>query len=265
MAPTRSAQGVRRRLYAMGTVFNFDIRTPLPEELVDEAVERACEWLRWVDETFSTYKDASDVNRLERGELAVDHCSAELRSVVDLCYELNKVTGGYFDAWAAGRFDPSGVVKGWSMERASRTLSEHGLVDHCLEGGGDVRLAGSPLWGTGAPWRVAVRHPVRRDAFCALLDAGPGAVATSGTYERGLHVLNPFTGLPSSEILSVSVVGPDLTHADAYATAALAMGPDAPGWLSLLESEGYFSLVVGAAGRGWSSPGLKRLRAAPKS
>ena len=45
--------------------------------------------------------------------------------------------------------------------------------------------------------------------------------------------------------------------ADAYATAALAMGTDAPGWLADLD--GYEAQVVSEQGRGWSTAGFKRL------
>ena len=114
-----------------------------------------------------------------------------------------------------------------------------------------MRLRGAP--GPDGPWHVGVRHPLQRDAYCATLSLGEGAVATSGTYERGPHVLNPFTGKPAIELVSATVVGPDLTVADAYATAALVMGGQAPAWLSRLT--GYEALIIGPDGRGWSTPG----------
>ena len=124
----------------------------------------------------------------------------------------------------------SGVVKGWSIEQASSILEAAGLPDHAIDGGGDVRLRGAP--GPGRAGRVGVRHPGRREAYSAALCLGDAAVATSGTYERGAHVVNPRTGRPATELVSVTVVGPELTTTDAYATAALAMGADAPAWLA---------------------------------
>jgi FAD:protein FMN transferase len=242
----------------MGTVVTFDVRTPAPQAQVDEALAAATKWLQWVDETFSTYKEHSEVNCFDRGELRVDECCEELKKVVGLCYKFNGATGGFFDAWASGRFDPSGVVKGWSIERASRLLQEAGLPDHAIDGGGDVRLSGSP--GPGRPWHVGVRHPLQRDAYCAALAVTGGAVATSGTYERGPHVLNPITREPATELVSLTIVGPELISADAYATAAFAMGTAAPDWLESLA--GYESLVISADGRGWSSRGFKDLQGA---
>lgn len=242
----------------MGTVVTFDVRTPAPPEQVKAALAAAVAWLHWVDDTFSTYKPQSEVNRFDRGELAVGGCCEELKTVIALCHKFKGRTGGFFDAWAGGHFDPSGVVKGWSIERASQMLLEAGLPDHTIDGGGDVRLSGAP--GTARPWHVGVRHPLQREAYCAALSLAGGAVATSGTYERGLHVLDPFTGRPASDLVAATVVGPDLTSADAYATAAVAMGAAAPGWLEGLT--GYEALVISPEGRGWYTRGFKDLESA---
>jgi thiamine biosynthesis lipoprotein len=241
----------------MGTVVTFDVRPPAlaPPDGVAAAIQAAVGWLHWVDTTFSTYQHASEVNRFDRGELAPTDCCSELRQVIRLCQELHDKTGGFFDAWATARFDPSGVVKGWSIEQASSILVAAGFPDHAIDGGGDVRLRGSP--GPGRAWEVGVRHPGRREAYSAALCLGDAAVATSGTYERGAHVVNPFTGRPARDLVSVTVVGPELTTTDAYATAALAMGAGAPGWLADLE--GYEAQVVSEQGRGWSTPGWERL------
>ena len=132
----------------MGTAFTFDIRTPASPAVLHDAVAAGGAWLHWVDRTFSTYNPGSEVCRFDRGELRAEETSEELRSIVALCHRLNTATQGYFDAWASGHFDPSGVVKGWSVERASQILVAHGLADHVVEGGGDACLRGSP--GPGA-------------------------------------------------------------------------------------------------------------------
>jgi thiamine biosynthesis lipoprotein len=240
----------------MGTVVTIQLHTPVPAAQAEPALSEAVKWLHWVDETFSTYKAESEVNRFDRGELAAGAASAELQSVIALCYLLAEETGGFFDAWAGGRFDPSGVVKGWSIDRASEILASHGISDHLVDAGGDLLMRGRPA---GAEqWRVGVRHPLQGDAFSAALCIAEGAVATSGTYERGFHVLNPFTGKPATELASVTVVGPELATADAYATAALAMGAEAPAWLGKLS--GYEAQVITPEGRGWSTTGFQRLQ-----
>ena len=116
-------------------------------------------------------------------------------------------------------------------------LADAGSRNHCINAGGDVRVRGRPA--AGRHWHVGITHPLRPGAFTAAVALTDGAVATSGTAERGLHVFNPLTGQPAAELASVTIVGPSLTPADAYATAALAMGVAAPAWLGSLD--GYES------------------------
>lgn len=243
----------------MGTGFTFDLRNCPPGAEAKAALDDAVAWLCWVDNTFSTYKTTSQVNAFDRGELTAGDCCPELRRVMALCHRFHTLTEGYFDAWATGRFDPSGAVKGWAVQEASFRLARHGFMDHMVDGGGDIVLSGNPE--PGRKWHVGVRHPAKTSAYCAALELGPGSVATSGTYERGPHVWDPFRQRPAEGLVSVTVVGPDLAEADAFATAALAMGRAAPEWL--MELDGYEAQVVSADGGGWSTPGFKKLALGP--
>jgi thiamine biosynthesis lipoprotein len=240
----------------MGTVVSIEVRTERPTKELQPAIDQVMAWLHWVDTTFSTFKPNSEISRIDRGELAPADCHLLVREALAVCDRLHSETGGYFDAWAGGRLDPSGVVKGWSVERASAMLADAGWPDHALDAGGDVRLRGDT--GIGRPWQVALRHPFQLDAFCAVVGLAGGAVATSGTYERGFHVIDPHRGQPVTEVAAITVVGPELTLTDAYATAAVAMGRDASAWLaSLVDHEAF---VIYADGTGWATPGFDRYR-----
>ena len=195
-------------------------------------VPAAFAWLRWVDATFSTYRADSEIRRIDRGELAPRDAHPLVRLVLGRCERLRRETHGYFDARAGGALDPSGLVKGWAAERAWRIAGP----DACVDAGGDVRVGG------GRPWRIGIRHPRDRDALAATLTLTNGAVATSGAYERGDHILDPHTGRPPAGVLSVTVVGPGLATADAYATAAFAMGEAGPRWTARLR--GYEAMTV---------------------
>jgi FAD:protein FMN transferase len=175
-------------------------------------------WLRWVDATFSTYRRDSEISRLDRGELDDPH--PLVRRVLARCEELRARTGGRFDARAGGRLDPSGFVKGWAVQRAAAFGRGRFLID----AGGDVVLRGA--------WRVGIRHPYERGRLAAAITVADCAVATSGAYERGPHILDPQTGRPARGLSSVTVVGRDLGTADAYATAAFAEGD--PRWAAPL-------------------------------
>jgi thiamine biosynthesis lipoprotein len=222
----------------MGTAVTIDVVDP--DERAPALLAAAVAWFHEVDDRFSTYKSDSEVCRLDRGEIRVDEASADLRHVVEACESLRAVTKGYFDAYATGRFDPSGYVKGWSVEVASRRLFDGGAPNHCVNAGGDIRVRGRGPDAEG--WRLGVRHPSQPDKLAWVVAVTDVGLATSGTYERGLHVINPFTGRPADELCSVTVLGPDLALADAYATAALAMGRRGIDWLATLD--GYESTAI---------------------
>src|SRR6185436_8804904 len=156
--------------------------------------ELAFAWLREVDAVFSTYREDSEIRRLDRGELALADCRPEVDEVLSACLALERETGGFFSARPAGRLDPSGYVKGWAVDGAAQRLIAAGAERFCINAGGDVVARGRP-----APdrlWRVGVRHPEQLDQLAAVLAVEDLAVATSGEYERGAHILDPHTGRP---------------------------------------------------------------------
>ena len=214
----------------MGTAVSIDLRQEIPG-----AIDDVVAWLHHVDDTFSTYKIESPVSRFGLGEITVDDLSDEVRDILLLCEELYDDTGGAFDAWSVpapngSHLDPSGVVKGWSIERAAEMLTAHGATDFCINGGGDIAIRGEAA--PGEPWRIGIRHPALADKVATVLvGTGRLAVATSATYERGAHIIDPATQEPTADLASVTVVGPDLTFADAYATAVFVMGVDGLRWL----------------------------------
>jgi thiamine biosynthesis lipoprotein len=243
--------GVRRVEHIMGMPILVDVR----DDGVDEGVlAELFAWFRWVDATFSTYKEDSEISRLARGELALEAAHDDVRAVLARCEELRLETGGYFDVLATGPLDPSGLVKGWSVDRGAAILDAAGVRNSVINAGGDIRLAGR-----GVPdpeWRVGIEHPLEHDKVAAVVAMGDGAIATSAEYARGQHVIDPHTRRPPEGVLSVTITGPELATADAYATAAFAMGEDGPGWTA--ELDGYEALTILADGRVLSTAGFPR-------
>ena len=238
----------------MGTTVSIELGEDRPDDELRLLMGGVCDWLHEVDARFSTYKADSEVSRFGRGELRLEGASADLRHVLEACADLWRETDGYFDAYASGPLDPSGYVKGWSVEVASARLLAAGSQRHYINAGGDIRMRGTHP--DGGPWRVGIRHPWEADKVSWVLALTDGAVATSGTYERGDHVIDPRTGKPAQGLRSVTVVGPDLALADAYATAALAMGEGGISWLAKRAATGYDSAVVTDDGRAFSSTNL---------
>jgi thiamine biosynthesis lipoprotein len=244
--------GIRRIEHVMGMPIVVDVR----DEHVDDGVlDRMFDWLRWVDATFSTYKDDSEIRRLNRGELALEHAHPDVVGVLDRCEQLRLETDGYFDVRAASPelVDPSGLVKGWAVDRAAAMLDEAGLRNYAVNAAGDIRLRGRAV--PELHWRVGIQHPLELDRVARVIDTTDLAVATSGEYARGAHVFDPHTHLPPTGILSVTITGPDLATADAYATAAFAMGAvKATHWTARLR--GYEAMTILADGRVLSTPGF---------
>ena len=248
----------------MGTVVSFDVpawagRDPDgsddPGRAGDPggALGDAVRWLHWVDATFSPYLRDSDVSRFGRGSLALADCSPELAEVLAACADVSALSGGYFTTTPGGGFDPSGYVKGWAVERAAALLTEAGSERHTVNGGGDIQCVGDR--GAGQPWRVGVAHPLRPGSLAIVVSGQDFAVATSGIAQRGAHIINPHTGQPATGLASITVVGASLAAADAYATAAFAMGPAARDWVESLD--GYEAFAITAAGAAWPTSGFR--------
>jgi FAD:protein FMN transferase len=212
----------------------------------DEIPEEVFDWFRHVDETFSTFKEESEVSRIRRGDLALDDASTVVQDVFARCAVLREETNGFFDVESVG-LDPSGFVKGWSVDEAAAILDRAGLEEYAINAGGDIRTRGH--------WTIGIQHPSDTQAIAKVVDGTDLALATSGAYERGEHVRDPQTGAAPEGILSVTVTGPDLGTADAYATAAFAMGARrAPGWTARLR--GYEAMTILADGRVLSTAGF---------
>ncbi|HGE69886.1 TPA: FAD:protein FMN transferase, partial [Candidatus Poribacteria bacterium] len=95
---------------------------------------------------------------------------------------------------------------------------------------GEIYAFGSPP--KKSAWRVGIQHPRKPNAILGTIDLKDKAISTSGDYEsyfevngkRYCHILNPKTGKPIENIMSVTVVADNTTDADALSTAIMVMG-----------------------------------------
>lgn len=247
--------GVRRVEHIMGMPVVVDVRD---EDYDENVLERMFDWLRIADATFSTYKEDSEISRLNRGELTPADAHPDVREVLDRCEALRVETDGYFDlrAAAADAIDPSGLVKGWAVDRAASILDESGIGNYAVNVAGDMRLRGRAV--PEPCWSVGIQHPLDSNAIAAVVEANDLAIATSGAYARGEHVIDPHTRRPPVGVLSVTITGPELATADAYATAAFAMGEAGTHWTARLH--GYEAMTILADERVLSTPGFPSAR-----
>jgi thiamine biosynthesis lipoprotein len=205
--------------------------------------------LHEVDRVFSTYRPDSFVSRLGRGEIGLEDCPPEVAEVFELGAAAERESGGAFSIRLPGpdgslALDPSGVVKGWAVERAAEPLRALPGTDFCLSAGGDMTCR--TLDPASPPWRIGIEDPADPTRVLAVVPVFTGAVATSGTAHRGEHLVDARTGRPPSGVASVTVVAASLTWADIDATAAYAQGEDAVRWLET--RPGRSGLVVWADG-----------------
>jgi FAD:protein FMN transferase len=192
----------------------------------ERAWQRVMDSLRRADEVFSTYREESFISRLDRGEVTLAQCPPEVAEVLALGRAASIASGGAFSIWRPG-LDPSGVVKGWAVERAAEHLRELPDTDFCLSAGGDMVCHAHDV-----PWKVGIEDPRDPGRLVATVSVRQGTVATSGTAHRGEHVVDARDGSLPQGVASVTVVGPSLTWADINATAAYALGQRAAAWLS---------------------------------
>lgn len=206
----------------MGTVVSFHVAPDGAQ--AHEAVRRACARIHALEAELTTWDPASAMSRVRDGTLDLADAPSSIQVVLERCEEVRELSAGWFDPWALpGGTDPTGLAKGWILEEALAELRVDGVRTAIVNGGGDVCMMGSPD-SKARGWRIGVQHPWRANAFACVLEV-TGAIATSGAYQRGLHLFNPRTHLLCTAAASATVVGPDLATADGLATA-LAVGGD---------------------------------------
>lgn len=201
---------------------------PITVEIIDisageQDINEVFSYFKYIDEKFSVYKDTSEITRINSGEIKEYDYSEDMKIVFTLSEETKIKTGGYFDISASnGKYDPSGLVKGWAIYNASKILEKLGFNNFYVEAGGDIQVSGKN--NEGQNWKIGIRNPFNIKEIVKALCVENKGVATSGTYIRGQHIYNPRQrNKPITEIISLTVIGPNVYEADRFATAAFAM------------------------------------------
>ncbi len=221
----------------MGMPIAIEIIDPEGEEAhIDEVLA----YFHYIDETFSTYKTHSEISRINNNELDLAAASDDMKEVFALSDETKRLTRGYFDiARPAGGYDPSGLVKGLAIHRGAEILRGHGLKNFYVEIAGDIQICGKNS--QDEAWKIGIRNPANNNEVVKILKLSDCGIATSGTYVRGAHIYDPLApDRQLEEIVSLTVLGPNVYEADRFATAAFAMGPEGINFIASLPGfEGY--------------------------
>ncbi|HEX2557016.1 MAG TPA: FAD:protein FMN transferase, partial [Nitrososphaera sp.] len=209
---------MRQRAFIMGMPVILDI----PGRSDNEIFQSVFHELHRVDEQFSPFIGDSELSRLRRGEIGPDSISGVMKNIIKACREAEAMTDGFFSARYGRGFDPTGYVKGWAIAKASRRLLGEKIGVFSLSVGGDINA-----YSNGEKtWKIGILDPLHKKSIVGKIVGKNLAIATSGNYERGNHIINPKTRRPARELLSLTVEGPDIIKADILATAAYVMGKE---------------------------------------
>ena len=235
---------VRSQFPVWGTVIDVDMASNIASEAdLNADLEKVIDFCHGVDEDFSTYIDSSWVTRLRRGKVGIEDCPMSVQEVWQLCAQAKDVSDGAFDPWAvAGGLDPSGLVKGWAADICADMLVAAGAQHVQVNAAGDLSLRGGwfdPTDSQVKPWKIGVVNPDNRLEVLKIFEITDGAIATSGTYERGAHISDPYTGMIAIGAKSATIVGDAGWLCDALATAVMVAGTDAAFWFTQPELSGY--------------------------
>lgn len=224
---------------------------PIMVDVADRSVttqdiDEVYNFFQTIDKRFSPYKPDSEISLMNSGRRTAEESSPEMQTIFQLARATQRQTNGYFQITRAGRTDPSGIVKGWAIQGAAEMLRTKGLKNFLVDAGGDLAVAGRNQ--NNQPWQIGIRHPFDRAKNVKILSVSDVGVATSGTYIRGRHIYNPLSGREVDEIVSLTVIGPNVYEADRFATAAFAMGRAGITFIEQLSGfEGYMIDPTGLA------------------
>lgn len=174
-----------------------------------------------IDQTFSTYKKTSEISKINKKLLKIEDATPLVKKILKLSEETKHDTHGYFDIKIEGFIDPSGLVKGYAIFEGSKMLMKKGYKNFYIEIGGDIDIRGLK---NGMKWKVGIKNPIKTLENAKVLYLSDQGIATSGNYERGMHIYNPIKKKLANELASVTIVAQNAYEADRFATAVFAMG-----------------------------------------
>ena len=129
------------------------------------------------------------------------------------------------------RLDLGGSAKGWAAHQAARRLAEYAPA--LVSAGGDIAI--TPRSGQAQNWQIGIKDPFHAEAEIARISLRAGGVATSGTdhrhWEQGgewrTHIIDPRSSAPvESDVLSATVIAPNLMEAEMAAKTCLILGSE---------------------------------------
>ncbi|MCL4415359.1 MAG: FAD:protein FMN transferase [Actinobacteria bacterium] len=188
----------------------------------EEDISEVFSYFHHIDNKFSTYKKDSEISLINSQKLNKNQYSKEMQKILKLSDITHQETNGYFDININGKIDPSGIVKGYAINNGANILVQKGYKNIYVEIAGDIQVFGNN--GKDNFWKIGIQNPFNLEEIIKVVKLKDKGIATSGIYIRGSHIINPKKKKPAEDIVSITVIGPNVYEADRFATAAFAMG-----------------------------------------
>lgn len=226
---------MKKQTISMGMPVTVNV---IDKNVTDEDINEVFSYFHYIDEKFSTYKKNSEISQVNKRQLKEPDFSDEMKEILFLCEETKKETSGYFDIKRNGILDPSGLVKGYAINHGANILKNKGFKNIYVEIAGDIQVFGKDE--NSENWKIGIQNPFNLDEVIKVVSLSNKGIATSGTYTRGNHIYNPKSKSKNKDIISVTIIGPNVYEADRFATAIFAMGEKGLDFLATLNGfEGY--------------------------
>ncbi|MHB1275120.1 MAG: FAD:protein FMN transferase [Candidatus Humimicrobiaceae bacterium] len=237
----------------MGTTITIEIADHFAAK---NDIDRVFSYFESVEKKFSVFKPDSEITLINDGKIKQYGWSKDMNLVFELSEKTKQETKGYFDIVAPdGKYNPSGLVKGWAIYNASKLLKALRYRNFYVEAGGDIQAFGQNI--QGESWSVGIKNPFNHQQIVKVVYLKSKGIATSGTYLRGQHIYDPHNSASSlKEIVSISVIGPNIYEADRFATAAFAMGQQ--GILFVENLNGFEGYMINKDGLATETSGFEK-------
>lgn len=202
-----------------------------------EVLRRARELSDWTAGKFDiTFGALADIWKFDQDQDNRVPTRAEIDSRLPLVDYRSVIVddgaGTAFVSRRGARMHLGGIGKGYGVDRAVAILRAHGLQDFMVQAGGDLFVAGQP--GAG-PWRLGIQDPrgAPNDSF-ATIELRDRTFSTSGDYERFFiqdgrryhHIIDPATGEPARQSVSVTIVADNATIAEGLTKGVFILGAE---------------------------------------
>lgn len=213
------------KLFHMDTYFLIQIANHdfLEEDikLLDFLVESINLKLRHLESKFSPFLENSLISEFKKSKQYPS--DSDFNEIYEYSKQFFIETEGYFNPYFSGYFNPTGLVKGWIIEKLFNQfflphINNGRFVSAIINGGGDMIACTNDK--IDFSWEVKITHPDDVNKILRTVRLHKGAVATSGFSARGFHIKSKTN---TFECAQVSIITDSLTVADAWATAIMSM------------------------------------------